>query len=370
MVALAVPSVGARWSEACSRMRCLGWKRSASVGGASLPSPRKSCSWRAPRDILLARVARRHSDEPGRERRLSVVESFARGARSERVRRAVVRQVELEARMHCHRLQLRVEEPHLCKGWQELVRACKGACARVREAHLGQSDLLGDVMPAVASEVWLGAWRADAQIPPPPDLEAARIAAARPSRGGDHACSARRDAAAGGGVEALSSRTVARAAARVQLSIAGTPGNASAVTHFVRLGTARRQGEIIQSEAKPCRLQRVSVEPNLSQLAIDEARGEARRLQAVCAAHKDGRGGRVQCRLFRRDAGAIGPWRASKVSPVQKVAAAGVSADRRHMVPAIPPHPRQCRIHGRALCRVDQVHLDPHLRPEGCRQGG
>ena len=165
--------------------------------------------------------------------------------------------------------------------------------------HLGQSDLLGGMVPAVPSEVWLGARRADTEIPPPPHLEAARVAAARPRRGGAHACSARGHATAGSRVEHPSSRTVARAGACVQVSIAGTPGNASAVAQFIRLGTARRQCEIAQSEAELCRLQRASVEPNLGELAIDEARGEARRLQAMCAAYKDGGGRRVQRRLFR-----------------------------------------------------------------------
>lgn len=236
--------------------------------------------------------------------------------------------------------------------------------------HLGQSDLLGGVVPAVASEVRLGAGGADAEVPPSPHLETARVAATRPGRGGAHALPAPRHAAARSRVEDLAPHALARAGARVQLSIARTAGDASAVTHLVRLRTARREGAVPQSGAQLGRRQRVGVKADLGELAVDEASREARRLQAAGAAYKDGGGGRVQCGLFRRDAGAIGPWRATKIGPVHEVAAAAVGADSGHVVPPIAPHPRQCRIHGRALRRVDQMHLDPHGRPEVRRKDG
>ena len=222
-------------------------------------------------------------------------------------------------------------------------------------------------MPAVAREVRLGAGGADAEVPPSPHLETARVAATRPGRGGAHALPAPRHAAARSRVEDLAPHALARAGAGVPLGIARTAGNASAATHLVRLRAARREGAVPQTGAQLRRPQRVGVEPHLGELAIDEASREARRLQAAGAAYKDGGGGRVQCGLFRRDAGAVGPWRATKVSAVHEVAAAAAGAHGGHVVPPIAPHPRQRRIHGRALRRVDQMHLDPHRRPERCR---
>ena len=76
---------------------------------------------RANAQVLLASVGRGHPDQPGRERGLRVVESVAHAARSESMRRAAARQVELEARMHRDGLQLCVEEAHLREGRQERI---------------------------------------------------------------------------------------------------------------------------------------------------------------------------------------------------------------------------------------------------------
>lgn len=200
-----------------------------------------------------------------------------------------------------------------------VAQGCTGLHgAAAAPAHLGQSDAVGDMVPAVALKVWLGAGGADAEIPPPPYLEAARVAAAQPRRCGRHARPTRRHAAARSKVEALSARTLAPASAGVELSIARTSGDALAATDLVWLGTARLQSEVAQPRAELGRLQRVAVKPHLGELAIDEPRGETRRLQTLRASEEDSGLRGVQGRLFGRGRGAVGPRRASEVRSDRK----------------------------------------------------